>query len=296
VLVRAEAGRCWYEEACERLGLVGDARPQGEEARGLALRVASEGTPPPAAEAVLARDPAFAKAHPPGRALALALAGRLLGRPATEAEVAAANRLAAGEAAEVPGVGRVADSAEWTRRVADSEAFALAAVRRRLERFVPSGAAEREAGRGLLAAREGPAAWRAFLEGVLRSPDHLERRALRPKDALTYLRGLFVDLLERRPTDRELLALAHAARALPGRSAPLAALAKVLIDSGEAPLPLLVDIVDAPAWIDDRFLRHLGRRPTPSEKEAFGRALLDPAGGPEVVVRALVTSPEYACR
>jgi hypothetical protein len=295
VLVRAEAGRSWFEEACARLDLVRDARPQGEDALGLALRVVAEGTPPHVAEAVLARDPAFAKVHPPGRALAQAVCERLLGRPATEAEIAAAVRLA-GESTDVPGLGRVADSAEWIRRVTETEAFQLAAVRRRLERFLASGSVDRQAARGLLAAREGPAAWRAFLEGVLRSTDYLERRVLRPKDPLTFLRGLFVDLLERKPTDRELFALAHAEKALPGRSAPLAALAKVLIDSGEAPLPLLVDIPDAPAWIIDRFLRHLGRRPTLEEKEAFGRALLDPVGGPEVVVRALVTSPEYACR
>ncbi len=296
ILVRAEAGRAWYDEACARLDLVRDARPQGEDALGLALRVAAEGMSPQRAEAVLARDPSFLKVHPPGRALATAIAEGLLGRPATEDEVDAAVRLAAGDAVEVPGVGRVADSAEWVRRVTDGEPFAVAAVRRRLERFVPSGAAERMVGAGVAAAREGPAAWRTFLEGVLRSRDYAERRALRPRDALTYLRGLFLDLLERKATDRELFALAHASRSLPGKSAPLSALAKVLIDSGEAPIPLLVDIPDAPAWVVDRFLRYLGRKPTPEEKDAFGRALLDPAGGPEVVVRALVTSPEYGCR
>ena len=64
----------------------------------------------------------------------------------------------------------------------------------------------------------------------------------------------------------------------------------------EMTLHLLVDIVDAPAWITDRYLRLLGRRPTPAELEASGQVLLDAQGGPELVVFALLTGPEYACR
>ena len=94
----------------------------------------------------------------------------------------------------------------------------------------------------------------------------------------------------------ELVALVRATDRLPGAIAPHTVLAKVLLDSGQVGLPLLVDIQDAPRWLTDRFLLHLGRRPAPEELQAYGRVLLDPDGGVELVVLALVTNAEYACR
>jgi hypothetical protein len=146
------------------------------------------------------------------------------------------------------------------------------------------------------AAREGGGAWRAKMAALVTSPAVLRRERMLRKSDRTHLRSLFVDLLERRPSERETTALVRAADVLPGRGAPFAALAKVLIDSGEAPIPLLVDIDDPRAWIRDRFLRYLGRPPDPAEMDAYGKALLAPDGGPELVLRALLTCPEYACR
>jgi hypothetical protein len=296
LLSRAESGRAWFEEACERFGLVGAARPTGEEAEALPLRFASESVPPHLADAALVRSPAFVVAHPAGRAFAEAISRRVLDRDPTAAETDAAVALAAGGPVEVPGLGSVTSPAEWTARVLATEEFRRAAVRRRLSRFLPSGAVDRRQYEALTAAESGGAAWRTYLRDALLSVEYRERKTLRPKDDLTFLRSLFVDLLERKPTDRELAGLARAVAVLPGRSAPFAAVVKVLLDSGEAPLPLLVDIPDAPRWIADRFLRYLGRRPSAEEMKAFGEALLSPDGGPELVVRALLTGPEYACR
>lgn len=256
----------------------------------------SERLPPTRAEAVLVRDPSFARAHPPGRALATALATLLVEREPTAAELEAAARLAAGQPAEVPGLGPVADASAWVEHVLASEPFERAAVRRRLLRFLPAGDAERQVGPGVLAAREGGKAWGAFLEKVLRSPQVLDRQRLERKDDLGLLRGLFVDLLERKPTDRELLALVRALRVVPGAATPFPALVKVLVDSGQVPFPLLVDITDAPGWIRDRYLRYLGRLPSAAELSACGEVLLDPQGGPELVTYALLTGPEYLCR
>ena len=122
------------------------------------------------------------------------------------------------------------------------------------------------------------------------------RTLLRPKDPLTFVRSLFIDLLERRPTDRELAAWMHAIHQMPGTRAPFSVLARVLIDSGEVPLPLLVQIRDGPRWLRDRFLRYLGRPPTTAEMQAYGQALLDPAGGIPMVLHALVSGVEYAHR
>lgn len=296
ILLRAEAGRVWYEETTLAFGLVDDLRPTSPEAADLPLTFVAAALTPGEAEAVLARDPSFRRAHPDGRALALALTQRLLARAPLPDELVAAERLATGQPAEVPGLGTVADAAAWLEAVVRSEAFARAAIERRLVRFLPRDAARAQVNAGLLAAREGPKAWRAFLERLLTSREYLERRRLVRKDALTLLRGLFVDLLERRPTDRELLALVRALRVVPDTDAPFAVLVKALIDSGQVPMPLLVDITDAPGWITDRYLRYLGRKPAAEELKATGEVLLDPQGGPELVVFALLSGPEYACR
>jgi hypothetical protein len=296
ILLRAEAGRVWYEETTLRFGLVGDTRPVSPEATDLPLRLVAEHLVPAAAEAVLARDPAFLRAHPPGRAFAEGLARALLARAPTPEEVAAAERLAAGGPADVPGFGPLADRSAWLEAVLASDGFARAAVRRRLVRFLGKESAERQENAALLATRSGPKAWHAFLEKVLLSAEYRERKRLEKKDDLTLLRGLFVDLLERRPTDRELLALVRAMRVVPGTSAPFTAVVKALIDSGEVPIPLLVDIPDAPLWITDRYLRYVGRKPDAAELAACGEVLLDRDGGPELVVFALLTGPEYACR
>lgn len=296
LVLRAEAGRAWWEEATLRLGLVEGLRPAGPEALDLPLVLVAERLPPPRAEAVLVRDPSFLRAHPPGRALATALAVLLLEREPSPAELDAAGRLAAGQPATLPGLPPLADATAWVEAVLASEPFERAAVRRRLLRFLPAGDAERQVGPGVLAARAGGTAWGAFLEKVLRSPQVLDRQRLERKDDLGLLRGLFVDLLERKPTDRELLALVRALRVVPGAATPFPALVKVLVDSGQVPFPLLVDITDAPGWIRDRYLRYLGRVPSAAELAACGEVLLDPQGGPELVTYALLTGPEYLCR
>ena len=296
ILLRSESGRAWVEALQVRLGLIGDYRPMGDDATKLALRIPAESLTPVQVEGTLARDPAFLRRHPPGRALAEAIARLLLDRAATPDEIRAAAELAAGRPTQVPGVGPVQDSRDWLIRVLDSQAFGRAAMRRRLERFLDSGDAANPLGRGLLAAKESNKVWRSFLESVLVDPRYLDRRRLRPKDDVTFLRSLFVDLLERKPTDRELTALVRAVQTMPGESAAFAAVVRVMIDSGEAPIPLLVDIYDAPRWITDRFLRYLGRRPSAAEMDAYGKTLLHPQGGPELVIQALMTGPEYACR
>ena len=296
ILLRAEMGRAWVEEIAIGFGLYGDFRPQGQEAVDLALRVPAENLPPHVVEGALARDASFLRRHPPGRPLAEAIARLLLDRPPSAAELAASIRLAAGEPADVPGLGTVADSRAWLVRVLDGEDFRRAATARRLARFFSSGDARAALGRALTAAQDGGTAWRTFLEGVLSDRAYLERKQLRPKETVTFVRTLFVDLLERGPTDREMAALVQAVGAMGGDAAALAALVRVMIDSGQAPLPLLVDIDDAPRWLIDRFLRYLGRRPSPAELKAYGQVLLHPQGGPELVIQALLTGPEYACR
>ena len=70
----------------------------------------------------------------------------------------------------------------------------------------------------------------------------------------------------------------------------------VLLDSGGVARPLLVSVPGRAGWVADRFLRYLGRRPSEAEAKAYRAALEDPDGGPQLVVRALLSSAEYGTR
>ncbi|MGE0191644.1 MAG: hypothetical protein AB7T63_06330 [Planctomycetota bacterium] len=306
LLGRAEHGRCVVEDATVALGLVDDDRPTSAQARDLALRVPSEGLSPVDIERVLLLDPAARRvlADPAagpdllGAVLtSVASDGRLEPGDAGREVAAAFARVLAGEGPQdIPGLGRIDGVAGALDALLASEAFADVAVRRYLGRVVGEDMAARHLLEARLAIREGPAAWRQLVVRLVTERAREQGTTRRPKGRLRLLRSLFVDLLGRRPTDRELVALVRATDRLPGEMAPHTVLAKVLLDSGQVGLPLLVDIPDAPRWLTDRFLLHLGRRPAPDELEAYGRVLLDPDGGVELVVLALVTNAEYACR
>lgn len=273
LLASLEAGRAWVEDEAFRLGLVGDAQPSSEAVAALPIRIASGDTSPADAEAALVRDPAFLRAFPEGAALASAVERLLLGRPGTAAE-----------------------RATWAteagaRAVLATPEFRVAALRRHVARYLAPDAAAAfpgdRAGESVLALARGIVASPAWAGG-----GDARRRA----GDLAFLRGLFADLLGRRASGLELSALARAAAVLPGSAAGRAAVVDVLLDSGEVLLPLVVEIRDPDAWIADRFLRTLGRAPSPEEAVAYRTVLLDPAGGPHVVVRALCSSDEYASR
>lgn len=296
LLLRAEMGRAYVEDLAAHFGLIGTFRPEGQEARELPLTLASAGHGPAYVEAVLLRDPSFLRRYGEGRSLAQGLARLTLGRDATESEWAAAEALARGEALTVDGDRTIPTSRQWIAHWATRSDVAEAAVRRRLGRFLPSGETERRLGGALAAIEQGGKAWMAFQERVLTSGAWRGRTLLRPRGAPAHIRSLFIDLLGRRPTGRELAAWLRAARLVPGDAVPFSILARALIDSGDVPLPLLVDIRDGPRWLEDRFLRYLGRRPTDAERKLYGEALVHPEGGVELVVHALVSGPEYACR
>lgn len=293
--VRSEYGTAWYEELTLRYGLSAAFRPRSQAARSLALRIPSEVLTPPQVHAALLMDPAFLARHPPGRALAEVIARELFQRAPSPRELEAHARLARGEAARFEDVGEVANAGAYLAAFVRTARFREATLQRRLERFLPAGDLAGRMRAATRAAEEGGASWRAFLVTLFSSRSYLDRSQLRPKEDVTYVRSLFFDLLERRPTERELTATLHAVRQLPGRSAPLAMLARILIESGEVPLPLLVDIADGPRWIRDRFLRYLGRLPREDELTDYKNALKETLA-PELVVLALVTTPEYACR
>lgn len=114
----------------------------------------------------------------------------------------------------------------------------------------------------------------------------------RAKTDHMWIRSLFLDLLDRKPTFDEYRNFRNAVQAL-SDSAPLrAVLAQVILDSGQVPLPDKAAIQPA-AFVQDLYLRLLGRMPTAAERDGLVKALAESACTPAMVVAAIVSSAEY---
>lgn len=132
----------------------------------------------------------------------------------------------------------------------------------------------------------------AVIGGWLASPAYaqaLGRR--RTKSERQFLRGLYVDLLERPPDEEELRNLRNAMQAMADPAPLRSVLAKVILDSNKARLPK-GGAEGADRFVAECFLRYLAREPTAAEQRTFAQVLREGAR-PEHVVRALVGSLEY---
>jgi hypothetical protein len=108
-----------------------------------------------------------------------------------------------------------------------------------------------------------------------------------------FVRALFVDLMDRLPTDEEAEPLREALDGL-SDSAPLrSVLVRLLLSSGRVLLPEKDSIENPTEWTADLFRRLLGREATPEELKTFVTAFYDPACLPETVLYAVLSSPEY---
>ncbi|MFG0320290.1 MAG: hypothetical protein ACF8XB_23655, partial [Planctomycetota bacterium JB042] len=141
--------------------------------------------------------------------------------------------------------------------------------------------------------RDDPRAFEAIVEEWFTSAAYREALAtLRPKTDAMWIRSLYVDLLERRPSFQEFRNFRNALQAL-ADSAPLrSVLAKVMLDSGTVALPPEAGL-DADTFVEEQFRRFLGRGPTADERAAFVEALAEPACTPATLIHAIVGSAEY---
>jgi len=115
-----------------------------------------------------------------------------------------------------------------------------------------------------------------------------------PLENRLFVRTLYVDLLDRLPTRGEAEPLREALDGLADPAPLRGVVARLILDSGKARVPKREELGAHPAWVEGLFLRLLGRAPEPAEAATFVATLADPACRPEIVVYALVSSPEYA--
>ena len=125
------------------------------------------------------------------------------------------------------------------------------------------------------------------------SPDYqqaLDQR--RTKTERQFLRGLYVDLLERVPDEQEMRNLRNAMQAMADPAPLRTVLAKVILDSSKRKLPRYRRGQER-EFVRECFHRYLARSPNQQEMSAFTDVLTAEGGEPIHVVRALVGSLEY---
>ena len=106
-----------------------------------------------------------------------------------------------------------------------------------------------------------------------------------------FIRSLHMDLLERHPTYDELRNMRNALQSMADPTPVRAVLAKVILDSGKAKLPVCQPGAEA-EFVRTCFLRYLGREPGQEEAAEYVRSLAGGGAKPAQVVRALVCSAE----
>ncbi|MCP3920751.1 MAG: hypothetical protein GY711_34930 [bacterium] len=107
-----------------------------------------------------------------------------------------------------------------------------------------------------------------------------------PKTNQPFVRGLLVDLLGRLPTHDEVEPMRNALDGLSDSRPLRSVLVRLLLDSGDVPVPEKSSIADL-------FRRLLGREPADAELGAFVQTFHDPACRSTTVLYALLSNPEY---
>ncbi len=114
-----------------------------------------------------------------------------------------------------------------------------------------------------------------------------------PLSNRAWVRSVYVDLGDALASEDDVEALRGALDSL-GDPTPLRSLiVRMLLDAEGTRAPRGPEISYPDKWIDLTFARLLGREPTALERTEFVQVCSDGADGPELVLYALLTSPEY---
>ncbi|MSR63672.1 MAG: hypothetical protein EXS08_14670 [Planctomycetes bacterium] len=115
----------------------------------------------------------------------------------------------------------------------------------------------------------------------------------RPEPNRLFIRALFVDLFGRLPVDDEAQRIRSALDGLADPTPLRSLVARLILDSGKAPVPDRSGIQDPAAWVRGSFERLLGRTPGVNELAVFLDAMGDADCRPATVLYAIVSHPEY---
>lgn len=176
----------------------------------------------------------------------------------------------------------------------EDDRFARTFVAREYARFLRAEPTKKDLARWSRTLRKDPFAYTELVREWMLSPAYDERLAQpAPQPNRMFVKALFVDLLDRLPAEDEMRRMRTALDGLSDPGPLRSVLARLLIDSGRAPLPKKESIEDPTAWVAGLFERLLGRSASEAELQAFVGSFHEPACRPETVVYALLSHPEY---
>jgi PKD domain len=171
--------------------------------------------------------------------------------------------------------------------------FATRFVARHYERLVGAPPSKLELTDWADRFRADPRVYRTLVREWLDTAAYHEAVATsREKSDFMWIRGVFVDLLGRKPSFEEFRNFRNAVQALADSGPLRSVLAKVMLDSGQVALPGEQGL-DAVVFVTELFERFLARAPRQDELALFVGALDESDVEPRTLVQAILSSVEY---
>jgi hypothetical protein len=192
-------------------------------------------------------------------------------------------------------LGKTAENqADVVRICVEHKKSSLHLLAREHERLIKRGADTGKLAEWARQQHRDPYSYLSLVREWFLSEPYLDRLASPvPKSNRLFIRGLFVDLLGRLPTDAEMEPMRYALDGLSDSRPLRSVLVRLLLDSGKAALPTKTAVVDPSAWTSEQFQRLLGRPPLPEELETFVSIFHQDDCKPATIVYALLTTAEY---
>jgi hypothetical protein len=287
--------RAWLDEQLYHLLLVRNFRPESERVMALPAELAEGRVGALEALHVVALSPAFDLRNPGADTFVTVVMEQFIGVEVQRAprELALGKRMYDGRAGSFLGE-RGGSQADVVRIAFEDPRALRVLLAREHDRLLRRAPDRRELGAWVKRLEADPLAFVELVDEWLRSPAwDVRLEDLRPQPNRLFVRGLFVDLLDRTPEDDELRTMANALDGLADPGPLRSVLARLLLDSGRVPLPSKDEVQDPTAWIGGLFRDLLGREATPEELATFVGAFHEPDCRPETVLYALLSDPSY---
>lgn len=285
----------WFEEQLYYFLLVNNFRPQAERVLAIPAELREGKLDVRTAIHRLALSTSFDQRNPGADTFVTVVMEQLLGlevqKNARELEIG--KRVYEGTQGTFLGVAGNCQ-ADVVRNAVENKAFARHYLQREHERIVHSrpdaATLTRDAGEFTRDA----GSYRALVRRWVLSDAYARRLSARvPVSNRLFVRALFVDLLDRLPTEGESEPMRQALDGLSDPTPLRALVARMLVESHKIPVPGRAEVADPAAWIRAQFARFLARAPDEAETRAFLAAWNEPACRPQTILCALLGSAEY---
>ncbi|MCI0586612.1 MAG: hypothetical protein L0323_07210 [Planctomycetes bacterium] len=289
-----EFWQAWFEEELYYFLLIDTFRPTAPAVVEIPDRLAEGALTAPEAIHRILLSPNFSGRNPGADTFVTVVLEQCLGTTVQESPMllAAGKKMYDGHAATLLGqAGR--GQADVVKIVLDQPAFLRRLADRQWGRLFGTPLPREEGRRAEERLRADPRSFPDLVREWAASPAYVERLGRpRQKGPLQFVRSLYVDLLDRLPTDEEFRWTRNATRALSDPGPLRAVLARLLLASPKAAVPKSPP-EDATGWVRGEFLRLLAREPAERELRSFLASLGEGGSKPADVIEALVTHPEY---